>query len=778
MFKTIFGIFTKLKNIIDHLKDSGSYLFQIFGTRDPQHHSAPSFGSSLDLQNTISSPTRLDIINRILCIIGDIHPELGYTPLIPPIVAILAKNLSDRPDDMLACMISMIDGHALPAGKQRQWAYFPLHRRDYLVFERVFEDLVTSFCPKVAKHIILVQLKDPTYAPKWELVLSGLFIGILPRELVLRIFDCYLTEGFKIILRFAVAHIIIRQKVILSARNGVQIDQAILKPTYAIDSLPLNSTSHHSSDDGAKKLAGHFDSVSGASDINITALNRHEVVESIGDALFGTQLFQNDPSKIKPPDSSDPAQNFVMISKEDLFTNTLNHDISKKASKVSPKFQNIACRSNSVDTIRIESHHGKNFDINDESLLKQTLDDQNFETFDESHFKHGFAQIKHLNSVTRSSDGSPAHYLPPTMDLEDAIDSKDNLDPPNTSDPNQILSKEDFDLIKKKSQATADNEIRTLKYKIQKDSKRKPLEISKTTNALIKLYFDTAKGVRFDRSQIERYRNRRRKHSMGDFDQEDRLLIFQRPMPTIRKPSSFMSVRDWTALWQWIPPRYRLLDVDLIFTLESDGRHLLNLFQNCAGVEPVILLVETASGGVVGGYLSRAIGLEHGQSFYGTGETFIFGLRPGEPRRYLWNPISSSDKPDVPYESNCSLSASYVLNSGVDTSSSSTNLTLDYSKLETSNQNISKNIDHSISCHGADKKSKSSVAPPSFICVTDSFVALGAGGDFGLWFDRTLTKVASGRCETFGNDPLLSQNLNERGGSEELIYSMEVFRFC
>jgi hypothetical protein len=256
------------------------------------------------------------------------------------------------------------------------------------------------------------------------------------------------------------------------------------------------------------------------------------------------------------------------------------------------------------------------------------------------------------------------------------------------------------------------------------------------TSALIRLYLRTAMDLRIDRIQIERYKNRRRKHSLGDFDQEDRLVIFQRPMPTLRKPSAFMSVRDWMALWQWVPARYRLLDLDLLYSLETDGRHLMNVLKQCRGVEPVILLIETGSGAVVGGYLSKAICLDHGPAFYGTGETFIFSLRPGEPRKFSWSPHSTGMH---------SPSKGAPMASG----------------------------HHAIAAKDMGAEGRS----PSFICVTNSFVALGAGGDFGLWFDRTLTKVASGRCETFANESLLASS-EGRHDSEQNIYSMEIFRFC
>lgn len=331
----------------------------------------------------------------MLCILGDAHPHLEFAPILPAIVAVLGKKLG--PDDTLACVTAMIEGHSIPAYKRQDWAYFPLHRRDYLVFERVFEDLVGDFAPRLAKHLRRLQGERADFVPPWDRLLSNFFIGILPRELTLRIFDCYLVEGYKIILRFAIAHLLVRQDEILQSSDPEGATQAIL--------------------------------------------HREEV-------------------------------------------------------------------------------------------------------------PHASAQ-------------------------------------------------------------------------------------------LIENYFQWAFRVKFDRSIIQRYRNRRRKHSMGDFDAEDKLLLFQRPLPHLSRPSSFMTDDNWASLWSWIPARYRLLDLHLAFTTAEHGRHLATLYERCSGREPLLLLVETMAGSIVGVYISKALTTSHGPRFYGSGETFIFSLKP-RIARHPWRVASGS----------------------------------------------------------------------------------------------------------------------------------------
>lgn len=439
---------------IVHLKNFEAELMRLFGTSDPEHFQPPCFGSQLNLDTIHLSDSKRNTISKLLCIIGSVHPQLEFTPLIPAIVAVLVKRL--EPDDALACMAAMIEGHSIPAIKRQDWAYFPLHRRDYLVFGRVFEDLLQNHVPKVLKHVLKVQLLAPEYVPPWDKILSCFFVGILPREIIFRIFDSYLVEGYKIILRFAIAHVIIRQEAVLNTTSPMLINEALLRPEK-----------------------------------------------------FSTEL-----------------------------------------------------------------------------------------------------QDRYVKAIL---------------------------------------------------------------------------------------------NVKFDRSIIQRYRNRRRKHSVEDFDAEDKLLIFQRPLPQLNSPSSFMRDEDWAALWSWIPARFRLLNLELSFTTSEHGRHLLTLLNRCKTQEPILLLIETLSGKVLGAYISKALTLDYGPAFYGTGESFLFGIKP-KTIKYEW-----------------------------------------------------------------DIKSGSS----AFICITDSFVAMGTGSDFGLWIDRFLEHVTSAASVTFKNEPLLDRNSPE----DLQIYCLEAFTF-
>lgn len=384
-------------NVLESVCNYKEALRVVFGTETPTHFQPPCFGATICAQSLLGLDAGqvLDF-KRILCIIAHNHPSLVYTPIIPVLVGLLLSWL--EADQVLGCMASLIRGHAIPAAKRQDWSYFPLHRRDYLVFERVFEDLIHRFVPSVSKHIGRIQQEHRDYAPEWYRLLSELLLGIIPRPAVLRIMDAYLVEGYKVLLRFALAHLIRRQSAILASQTPAQVDEA----------------------------------------------------------LFGA--------------------------------------------------------------------YGE-------------------------------------------------------------------------------------------SQWNEQQEQRKL--------------------------FKAAYAIHFSRTNINRYRSRNRKLSVGDFDTEDRLLIFHRPLPQLLHPSSFVREEEWAALWSWIPSRYRLLNLDLVYSSREHGRLLTTLYQRCATSEPLLLLIETHKGTAMGAYLSKSFQHRSGPTFYGTGECFLFSLRP-RLAHYPWKTDSGS----------------------------------------------------------------------------------------------------------------------------------------
>lgn len=222
------------------------------------------------------------------------------------------------------------------------------------------------------------------------------------------------------------------------------------------------------------------------------------------------------------------------------------------------------------------------------------------------------------------------------------------------------------------------------------------------------------KKISFSRKILFKFRERHRRMSLDAYDSEDRRMMLHRPLPHIKEhPSYFLNDSDWQVLWSWIPLRFRLMSLELVFTTAEHGLNLGTLYQKCEAFEPTLLVIETGTKAKIGAFLSRCLKQrEQADTFFGTGETFVFSL-------------SNTDKPDTP------------------------------------------SIYHWHYYH----------AVTSFILATNDMLAIGGSAGaketgFGLWFERDMRVVYSSPCNTFKNESLLGGSLRR-----DDILNLEVFKF-
>ncbi|NXA51599.1 TBC24 protein, partial [Nothocercus julius] len=103
--------------------------------------------------------------------------------------------------------------------------------------------------------------------------------------------------------------------------------------------------------------------------------------------------------------------------------------------------------------------------------------------------------------------------------------------------------------------------------------------------------------------------------------------------------SSIVTAQEMRIIWSWIPERFSLFPPLLLFSTSEDGCSLQRFYSCCEGYEPTVLLIKNTEGEVCGAFLSsdwserRKSGATSG--FFGTGECFVFTVRP-ETERYEW----------------------------------------------------------------------------------------------------------------------------------------------
>ena len=101
---------------------------------------------------------------------------------------------------------------------------------------------------------------------------------------------------------------------------------------------------------------------------------------------------------------------------------------------------------------------------------------------------------------------------------------------------------------------------------------------------------------------------------------------------------SVLTERDVRALAAGFPGRTRLARWDLAYSSRRDGISLRSLFRRGAGRAPTLRVVQSAEGRVGGAFSCEPWRVA--PRYYGTGESFVFSLLPGEGgqiRAFKWS---------------------------------------------------------------------------------------------------------------------------------------------
>ncbi|XP_053494036.1 TBC1 domain family member 24-like [Ictalurus furcatus] len=103
-----------------------------------------------------------------------------------------------------------------------------------------------------------------------------------------------------------------------------------------------------------------------------------------------------------------------------------------------------------------------------------------------------------------------------------------------------------------------------------------------------------------------------------------------------RVRSTVVSETEMRVVWAWIPERFSLFSPERLYSTEEHGGDLTAFYAHVEGHEPTVLLLKTVDEEVCGAFLSSDWTLRRREGaelqFFGTGECFVFTLRPAMER--------------------------------------------------------------------------------------------------------------------------------------------------
>uniref|UniRef100_A0A8C4SI63 TBC1 domain family member 24 n=2 Tax=Erpetoichthys calabaricus TaxID=27687 RepID=A0A8C4SI63_ERPCA len=222
--------------------------------------------------------------------------------------------------------------------------------------------------------------------------------------------------------------------------------------------------------------------------------------------------------------------------------------------------------------------------------------------------------------------------------------------------------------------------------------------------------------------------------------------------------SDIVSSKEMRNIWSWVPERFALCQPQLLFTTSEHGCSLTRFYAQCQGNEPTLLLIKTTEGEVCGAYLStdwaeRTAGNK--LSFFGTGECFVFRLKP-EMERYEWVVIKHPELASAPAAPDSSQTADRL----------TTNSTSE------SQDDPSNRLSPFLATRHFNLSSKTA---SMFMAGSLDFILVGGGDGNALYIDADLNYGRTARCTTFDSPPLCSETFQiavlEAWGFQDAINS-------
>lgn len=219
--------------------------------------------------------------------------------------------------------------------------------------------------------------------------------------------------------------------------------------------------------------------------------------------------------------------------------------------------------------------------------------------------------------------------------------------------------------------------------------------------------------------------------------------------------SDVVTGTEMRVVWAWIPERFALFSPVRLYSTAEHGRSLASFYSHVGGNEPAVLILKTVDEEVCGGFMSTDLTerIKHeseGLSYFGTGECFVFTLRPSMERyqRAMVNIMTRGDtggavSPRSPAgESSPNPTNAQTLTCPAGTLQDPTYLTVPFTA-PSEEPTTAK-----------DPKRLKEQEASMFIAASDDRLLIGGDGGHALCIYPDLESGFTERCDTFQSTPL------------------------
>ncbi|KAL5012665.1 hypothetical protein ScPMuIL_011216 [Solemya velum] len=222
----------------DLIEEKGDHYYQILCNIAPESPTAACYKKQISLDLLRTMPTNIkfstqgakgivDLQNVLLAFC--IHnPVIGYCQGMNFIVAVALLFLD--PSDAFWALVAVTE------------RFFPVHYFDHSLIgaqadQMVLNDILQQELPAIHSHLEALDIDPSTVTLNWFL---AIFFDAVPFQTLLRIWDCFLLEGSKVLFRFSIAILKLHEKEILQKIDTISIMRhlkACARSTYDVDGI-------------------------------------------------------------------------------------------------------------------------------------------------------------------------------------------------------------------------------------------------------------------------------------------------------------------------------------------------------------------------------------------------------------------------------------------------------------------------------------------------------------------------------------------------------------
>ncbi|KAI8929934.1 hypothetical protein BC831DRAFT_441638 [Entophlyctis helioformis] len=628
----------------------------------PSNPIPPTFGGRTQQPHLALTSHGQAVVNHVLCIISHDNPTLEFCPYLPPIVALLAHHI-DTEDMLLACVsallrlnlfthpcqaprssrpsplpspnsafstscpsiiltpsptgpITSMPGESTPS---RRWCYIPTHPKESKLFHRAFGNLLYKTDRSLHSHLTSLHASSPL--PFWSPWLHNMFTGVFPQRLLWRFLDCFLVEGYKSLLRFGMASLLMFRDTCMTLESVDELDRFFAPHVFFgmsgnIDEEDLDQGPTESSRRGkrAKGLVDVMCEKAAAVFINYASVKRvHEHHASLAAvSQESMELLSTGESPNLKYQRALPK--FVGEGVAAVLGSPSDRNPGGSPDEILPGMSGMSIHHDMDHTPDGEMAHGDK---------RASSPARPVSAAEVRRIRVSERRKNSRNSHRTSQGGSGSADA-----IADQPDGASSLfdDYENYGD----VDKDDYS--DSDAQAMTSGNTSFLGLDVS-DSSRSPSQLSMAIPSAppaASPSHSPQPGSVPNTSQKAKQASQRQQHHKDVQKQQQQLL----PVSTIA------STDYWIALWSWIPPQRRMDSIELKFTTNVHGYSLSSLCRILAHHKPIILAIETMAGETFGAYLSDGLPdlqtqPELSGKWVGSGETFLFSLIP-DAKMFPW----------------------------------------------------------------------------------------------------------------------------------------------